>query len=123
MVRISYVQLLQVNSISTSSILIVGDARRLTPNSKAIAVQREIPSFLGNEGNFNIYPIFSKEIPEPKETNHVQMNIINESKFIKVRDLEITAVGASSIIQIGSSCSIESESRIKHIRQLLERRN
>ncbi|WP_018756517.1 spore germination protein GerPE [Paenibacillus terrigena] len=121
MTRISFVPWLQVESISASAILIVGDAQRLTPDSKALVFQKEISNYLGTEGDFNEYPIFSKEIPEPTALTPVQMNIVNESKFIKVRGIEIKGVDTSSIIQIGSNCLIESESRFKQIRQVLRK--
>lgn len=119
MVRISFVKRVQVDSISASAILIVGDAQRLNPTSKALLFQQESPTYLETDGDFNEYAIFSKEIPEPTELIPVQMNIINESKYINVGALIITGVDTSSIIQIGSNCSIESESRSKQIRQLI----
>ncbi|OPA77779.1 hypothetical protein BVG16_15225 [Paenibacillus selenitireducens] len=122
MARISCVQLLHVDSISASAILIVGDAQRLTPDSKALVFQKESSTYLGTEGDFNDYPIFSKEIPEPIALTPLQMNIVNESKFIKVRDIEIKGVDTSSIIQIGSNCLIESESRFKQIQQRIQKK-
>jgi len=118
MVRISFVKLIQVDSISASAILIVGDAQRLNPDSKALLFQQETSSYLETDGDFNEFSVFSKEIPEPTELIPVQMNIVNESKFINVRELAITGVDTSSIVQIGSNCSIECESRSKQIRQL-----
>ncbi|WP_193726689.1 spore germination protein GerPE [Paenibacillus guangzhouensis] len=109
---------MQVDSISSSAILIVGDALRLNPDSKALIFQQETPTYIETDGDFNKYSIFSKEIPEPTELIPVQMNIVNESKFINVSELQITGVDTSSIVQIGSNCSIESESRSKQIRQL-----
>jgi len=118
MVRISFVKLIQVDSISASAILIVGDAQRLNSDSKALLFQQDSPTYLETGGNFDDYSIFSKEIPEPTELIPVQMNIVNESKFINVRELIITGVDTSSIVQIGSNRSIACESRSKQIRQL-----
>jgi spore germination protein PE len=110
------VQMLRVDSISYSSILLVGDAQRITSDSKDLIIQSKDTFYLGPERDFSEFPIFAKEIPETKVPVPLQMNVINESKLIKVKEIEAKAAGESSVIQIGSNCSIRCDSRIKTIK-------
>ncbi|UCZ51456.1 spore germination protein GerPE [Bacillus shivajii] len=122
--RMSIVHNLNVIDVTSSSILQIGDAKFITPFSRAIAVQREIETFYGAEGNFDLFPIFKMEIPQPSVVESINIQRKNETPFIKVRSIHITSVAASSVCQIGSNRLIDAESRVKHIRQLLgEERN
>lgn len=118
MVRTSVVHRLKINDISTASTLQVGDLVDYKSYSKALAVQREESIYLGNEGNFGAYELFSKPIPQPKVYEDVQMEIINRNPYIQVGNVRVIAAAASSLIQIGSTQRIEAEARTKHIRQL-----
>ncbi|QDM42648.1 spore germination protein GerPE [Paenibacillus thiaminolyticus] len=115
--RISCVQMLRVDSISLSSILLVGDALRVKSNSKDLIIQSKAPFYLGPDRDFSEFPIFAKEIPETKAPVHIQMNVRNESKCIKVREIDVNSAADSSVIQIGSTCSLACESRIKNIKE------
>ncbi|WP_159101856.1 spore germination protein GerPE [Paenibacillus popilliae] len=110
-------QMLRVDSISLSSILLVGDAQRVTSDSKDLIIQGKTTTYQGTDRDFSEFPIFSKEIPELHVPDPLQMNVMNKSKFIKVRGIEVSAAGNSSVIQIGSNCSIQCESRVKNIKR------
>lgn len=110
-------QMLRVDSISLSSILLVGDAQRVTSDSKDLIIQGKTTTYQGTDRDFTEFPIFSKEIPELHVPVPLQMNVMNKSKFIKVRGIEVRAAGNSSVIQIGSNCSIQCESRVKNIKR------
>jgi len=117
--RISITNSIKINSILFSSIFQIGDINILTPRTSVLAVQREVPIFLGNEGNFAKFPLFSRPIPKPKINEPVPMHVINHSPVIKVNRIKINSISASSIVQIGSTNRIDSEARVKHIRQIL----
>lgn len=116
--RWSVVRDMKVNSVVLSSILQVGDNEIIKPTSKALAVQRELPEFDENEGNFKEFPLFSREIPLPPIDNEaVDVSIDNTSSRIQVGCLNIYGVSSSSVLQVGANKKIQAEARIKHIRQ------
>lgn len=116
--RTSIVNSTRVNSVSSSSVFQIGDSVQITPMSWILAVQRQLQLFYGNEGNFAAYPIFTREHPRPVVTETVTVNRYNASSFIKVENINITAVSASSVYHIGSTSLIDAATRIKHIRQI-----
>ncbi|MGN7296843.1 spore germination protein GerPE [Fredinandcohnia aciditolerans] len=120
MQRISVVDLIYVNSVSFSSILEIGDSKKITPVSQALAVQREVPLFFTNEGDFSQYPIFSRKLPIVKVTESVNMEIFNQNPVIKVNSIKVTGVSSAAVMQIGSTETIHTESKVKHIRKLLD---
>lgn len=107
-----------VNAVSLSSVFLIGDATQVTPRNQALAVQRQRQLYFTNEGNFEEFPIFTMDIPKPRMDADLTINRYNLSSFIKVDQIHVTSVAASSLYQIGSSNFIDAESRIKHIRQL-----
>lgn len=118
-VRISVVDQTKVNAVVFSSTFFVGDMKQFIPKTYALAVQREIPIYNGNEGDFTPYLTFSSPIPVPSQQNTVPVEAINENPFIHVGAIQVLSVSTSSLYQIGSTDYIDAESRIKHIRQLL----
>jgi spore germination protein PE len=117
--RLSVVNNIYVNSLGLGSVFQIGDSTNIRPLSRALAVQREYQLFYDEEGNFE-YPVFTKPIPQPLFFEKVYMAEMNEKPTIKVNNISVTAVSSSGVVQIGSTGDISSESRIKHIRQLLE---
>lgn len=123
MQRISVVDFIKVNSLSFSSILEIGDSTKITPVSQALAVQREVPLFFTNEGDFSQYPIFSRELPKPPKTNETKTlstNTYNQNPIIKVGSIRVNGVSSAAVMQIGSTDTIHAESKVKHIRKLLD---
>lgn len=118
--RTSVVNSLQVDSISFSSIIQIGDSSYIQGSSRAIAVQREKELFFGNEGDFNSYPIFLKPIHVIPMNESISIQTQNLKPMIKVNHINIIGISASSVFQIGSNESINMESRVKHIRHLLD---
>ncbi|WP_209124638.1 spore germination protein GerPE [Alkalihalobacillus sp. BA299] len=117
--RISHVDFVNVTDVSTSSILQVGDSYRITPRSRALAVQRQIEFFYGDEGNFDVYPIFQIDIPKPVVTEPIRITRTNENPFIRVNNIKLIGAAASSVVHIGSNSMIDAETRVKHIRQFV----
>lgn len=117
--RLSTVDYIFVNSIGFSSILEIGDSKKITPVSTALAIQRELPLFFTNEGSFSKYPIFKRKLPKIPFTENINMAICNQKPIIKVGSVKVTGVSASAVMQIGSTELIDAEARVKHIRMLL----
>ncbi|OIJ10089.1 hypothetical protein BKP35_13290 [Anaerobacillus arseniciselenatis] len=115
--RTSVVDYSRVINVSLSSIFHIGDSVQVTPVAWAIAVQRQLQLFYGDEGNFLQFPMFTMELPQPTIQEPITVNRYNASSFIKVNRIHVTSVAAGSVHQIGSTNYINSESRIKHIRQ------
>lgn len=113
------VQDINLDAISSASIFRVGDSDVIRPRNRVFALQREIAFFLPDEGGFSNYPMFTQPIPQPSLYNPVQLCIHNENQGIEVGWINITAVAAASIAQMGNSRVIDSESRVINIRQLL----
>lgn len=118
--RVSIVNDTYIGSISQSSIFQVGDNQVIAASSRALAVQREKAIFNINEGAFSQYSLFSQPIHQPFIYEDVTMNINNPIPYLYVNKVKITAMAASAVVQIGSNHAITTESRIKHIRQLLK---
>ncbi|WP_053365521.1 spore germination protein GerPE [Bacillus sp. FJAT-27245] len=121
--RISKVDSLFVKSALFSSTILLGDAMRIFGNSRALAVQREAEIFFDEEGDFAQYKVFSAPLPLPPIYEPIAMDTFPVNPVIKVGTIDVKGLSAASIIQIGSTPYIGMESRIHHIRQLLERGN
>lgn len=121
MKRLSIVKDVKIDAVTLGSIAQFGDNEVIEPESRALAVQREKELFFGDEGNFQAYPIFTANIPEPSFKSDVRMKIHHSNPIIQVGSIEILGVSAASVFQVGSNRVIDSETRIKHIRQLLRR--
>jgi spore germination protein PE len=117
--RISVVDQAMINAVVFASTVFVGDMKQFAPTTYALAVQREIPVFNGNEGDLSPYLVFRNQIPMPSNANTMPVDIGNESPYIRVGAVRILSVSTSSMFQIGSTDYIRAESRIKHLRQLL----
>lgn len=118
MPRTSVVKHIQVNDIGLASTFMAGDLFESRPRIQALAVQRQRSVFLGNEGNFQDFAVFSKPIPKPIVYEKITLRIHNPNPFIQVENVKIEAASAAAHIHIGSIRHIDAEARIKHIRQL-----
>lgn len=118
-VRTSVVGNIKVINTIFSSILQIGDNVSVTPVSNSLAVQRQVSSYRGNEGNLDEFPIFKRPIPEGALTERLNMNIHNETSEIHVGNIYIFGLSIASVLQIGSNKMTAPENRTKHIRQLI----
>jgi spore germination protein PE len=116
--RTSLVETIKLHSVAFSSVFEVGDSVEITPYSRVFAVQREHELYYSNEGDFNAFPLFSRRIPVPTVDEQIVINRTNQSPFINVQNIYILGASASSVVQIGSTDTIDAESRVKNIRQL-----
>ncbi|UQD51366.1 spore germination protein GerPE [Bacillus methanolicus] len=119
--RTSYVDQIQINTISFSSSLQIGDSSIINGFSRALAVQRETEIFYSNEGNFFEYKVFSRPIPFLPVQEQFSYETFNHHPIIKVGKIDIIGISSSSLLHVGNSKNISMEARVKHIRQLLPR--
>ncbi|WP_282942000.1 spore germination protein GerPE [Paenibacillus sp. RC67] len=117
MKRWSVVEFVKVFNLSEASIIQVGDNNNNHPISKVIAVQRQVADFNGDEGNFEQFPLFKREIPLPAIHETVQTKFDNACDTIRVGTVTILGIAGSSVLQIGTNETIEAEARVKQFRQ------
>lgn len=119
--RISIVHNIQVYTTALSAIVQIGDNSHIKSRANIFAVQRQIPYFLGNEGDLSQFPIFKRSIPQPPLPRGVALTTDNKSSHIKVNSIRIIGLSASAVFQVGSNHRMDLESRTKHIRQFIEK--
>jgi len=116
--RTSVVDKMNVNTVSFSSIVEVGDSTYHQAVSRALAVQRQKDLFYGNEGAFEDYAVFTEPIPFIPIIENVNCYFENMKPIIKVHHINITGISSSSLLQIGNCRHMYAEARIKHFRQI-----
>ena len=117
--RTSCVDHIDVNSVAFSSIIQIGDSTIVNGFSRALAVHRETEVFYTNEGNFQAYRVFTQPLPFIPVNEAVTMEFYHHIPIIKVGKIDIIGISSSSLFQVGSSRNVSMETRVKHIRQLL----
>jgi spore germination protein PE len=116
--RTSIVKKANIDTVSFSSVVQVGDSDFIRGFSRALAVQREEELFYANEGRFADYPIFTEPIYLPAIEDSVGMYVHQKNPAIRVDHVDVIGISASSLLHIGSSRHVAMEARVKHIRQL-----
>ncbi|NBI28937.1 spore germination protein GerPE [Chengkuizengella marina] len=118
--RTSVVENIKVISITRSAVFQIGDSVELNPRSFVYAVQREVPVYFPGEGDFAQLELFQERIPRPTVTEDVRTTFINENPNIYVDSIRVLGLGGSSILQVGSNCSVDTESKVINIRQFID---
>lgn len=121
--RTSAVDKINIDTLLISSVFEIGDSCYIKGFSRALAVHREAEYFNDQEGNYSIYPIFSEPIPLLPIEEEISIKTTQLNPVIKVKNIDVIGVSASSIIHIGNSQHISMEARIKHIRHLYPKNN
>ncbi|MFD1361022.1 spore germination protein GerPE [Lentibacillus salinarum] len=118
--RTAAVDKINLNSLTYSAIFNIGDTTDARPRSKGIAVQKEGASFHEDDGiYFKEYALFNREANRPTTTATVQKHNFHHRDSIQVDNVNIIGVSQTAIFQVGSIDKVDSEARIKHIRQYL----
>ncbi|MDM5153793.1 spore germination protein GerPE [Bacillus sp. DX1.1] len=118
--HISVVHRSSVISMGISGVFQVGDSNQMELISRSLAVHREIPYFLEQEGKLDAYAIFTdNEITIPSRSTDIKMNVINECPFIEVNDVTIRALLNSACFHIGSVDYAFNNARLLQIRQYI----
>lgn len=118
MARLSSVGNIILTAVSDGSIIQFGNNKIIRPRIKVLAVQREVPYFMGDEGTFST-PFFSRPIPLPQQAEPVLMTADHLGSVIKVNNIRILGVAAASVMQVGTNSCIDSETRLKHYRHFI----
>ncbi len=105
-----------VNSVSSSSIVQMGDNGYSKLTSRAIAVARAIPNYVDDEFRFAAYPIFFLPRLTPKPCFTVSFQSRSPLSGIRVGSVRTLGVAASSLLRAGCGGPLQAEARIKHIR-------
>jgi len=117
---VSIVQNVSIVSLGIAAVFQVGDANQMELKSRALAVHREFPCYIKDEGRLDAFEIFTDEyITIPKRTTDVKLNIINECPFIEVNNVELRTLLNSGGFQIGNVDYVFNNSRIMQIRQYI----
>ncbi|MCD1258692.1 spore germination protein GerPE [Paenibacillus athensensis] len=119
MARMSIVDWIYLNDVSSAAAIHIGDNIRTTLVSQALAVQREVPYYSGKEGNLEPFPFFRRPIPLPQPGEPVTMCVNNWGSCIRVGGIRILGISSSAALHVGSNRCIEGVSRIKHFRQFV----
>ncbi|MBY7111425.1 spore germination protein GerPE [Bacillus sp. 17RED48] len=118
--HVSVVQNVSIISLGITAVFQVGDANQMELKSRALAVHREIPCYIKDEGRLDAFEIFTDEhITIPKRTTDVKLNIVNECPFIEVNNVELRTLLNSGCFQIGNVDYAFNNSRIMQIRQYI----
>ncbi|PEM58536.1 spore germination protein GerPE [Bacillus wiedmannii] len=118
--HVSVVQNVSIISLGITAVFQVGDANQIELKSRALAVHREIPCYIKDEGRLDAFEIFTDEhITIPKRTTDVKLNIVNECPFIEVNNVELRTLLNSGCFQIGNVDYVFNNSRIMQIRQYI----
>jgi len=111
----SLINNLSITTVSSTSVIQVGDSVTAHSSANVLAVQRQEEQFYQNEAPFTMYPIFSRPLAPP-------LNCDSHSLFCSskntVQFFDLKALASSSIIHVGDSSSIRMVTRVKHIRQI-----
>jgi spore germination protein PE len=116
MVRLTMVDQVHMEVVTSSSTLQIGDSQSIHLLTRALAVQKESSVFEGNEGDLSPFYLFRMVIPRPIIYEPLYYNREDLVPVIKVGTVRVISAAASSLVHIGSTGSIEAESRIKHFR-------
>ncbi|HET7616706.1 MAG TPA: spore germination protein GerPE [Bacillales bacterium] len=115
--RLSIIDHMNVRTVGSSANLQIGDSVKVTPNTRALAVQREYPVFANREFDFRDFDLFIEALPSWPDDCIVHKSVVDKVPVIKVGSVDILGMAASSVVHIGSTRHVESHSRVKHIRQ------
>jgi spore germination protein PE len=121
--RAAIIQLINVDIASFATTIQLGDSCVIDGFSRALAVQREVETFYGNEGNFSSYPVFSEPIPLPSIDENLTYFAHHINPVIKVNNIGIIGISSSSVLHVGNSRNVSMEVRVKHIRQISPKEN
>ncbi|WP_235918122.1 spore germination protein GerPE [Paenibacillus lutrae] len=107
----------KVLGVADSAVFQIGDNQGIYTRYRALALQREVPNFIEEEGTFEAYPVFIEPFPDIRFPPGATKTT-SQAGAIQVGSVKVLGVSASSVMQIGGSGPVRMESRIKHIRQI-----
>lgn len=117
--RTSHVHIFTNISIDASSVIEIGDSEQVNAIAYILAVQRDKATFYENEFQFGDYTAFCEPLPLPVDQEPITILTFHENPSIRVDKVNVSFAAASSVIHIGSSESVQLETRVKNIRHLV----
>jgi len=120
MKRTTKVKDIKVNNIISGSVFQVGDVHGIDTKSRAIALHRQFPTFNTNEAVIDDYPIFSYKQSPFVLSHPVRVRTENMLPYINVNHIYITSAAAASVVQLGNSECVYSNSAVRHIRHIID---
>ena len=120
--RVSVVKEIEVLEVTLGSQFRAGDTAAFEADSRALAVQRQIETFHGKEGDrlLKTHETFTAPIAlPPPDERPVEMRIRNRSPRIAVERIRTESVSSSSMLHVGSVRALKLESRTLNIRHLI----
>ena len=114
--RTSIVDYLSIYSASQAAILHIGDSQQIRSRNNVIAIQQVPADFEEDLYVFNDFEIFHRPEPNTPIVSDTNMQNMHVFPTIKVHRVYITGAAGASIVHIGSTETIQTDTRIKHIR-------
>lgn len=121
--RTSRIDQMNINILGNSSVLQIGDTVEIDASTYTLAIKRDREFFSGGEESFGDYAIFTLPLLLQPVYEQIYYKKQNKQPEIHVPRINITAVSNASVAQIGSNKKIKLDSRIKNIRQILDKEN
>lgn len=121
-IRTAQIGAVCIINASSAAAVQFGDRGETNAKLCALAVQRKESHTTAGDVFFESYRIFDRRLPSLIDPDFdkgqvVTVNRVNYRPFITVGCVNITAAGSASSFLAGNCMSVNSESRIKHIRQ------
>ena len=118
--RSTAVHSLRVISVQISSSILIGDCVAVSPRSYALAVKRTVPAYWVGEEHPGSLRTFSRPVPEVPSITQTTVKIDNPNPVINVGAVEVMTISAASVMQIGNSAIIDTDTRTRNVRHLIQ---
>ncbi len=116
--RMSKVDYIDINILSYSSVVTLGDIQYLDSVRYTYAMHREKELFFGREGSVSNPKVF-REVPEFEPLyEDIQMDFIHINPCLHVPSVKILAVSNNGFFQVGNGDSVYMENRTMNVRHL-----
>jgi len=113
----SLISNLSILTVSSTSVIQIGDSVTSDSYANVLAIQRQEEKFYGSEAPFSMYSIFSRPPHIPLQCEEHTL-FCSSKNYVQTFDLK--GLATSSIIHVGDSRSMRMITRLKHIRQIEE---
>lgn|SRR5690625_688809 len=118
--RTTVIRSVKVYDVSLASVLNFGDTEVIEPKANVLAVQRQKPTFWGNEGDLSHYLTYARTIPLPNRDESIHLSYDDQDPCIRIGHVHVTSLSASGVVQIGNAVRVQTESRTNHIRHFIQ---
>lgn len=106
----------KIVSATDASVVQFGDGATTRLKTAAIAVQRAIPNFRGDEIRFAEYPLYFLPAPRPEGPPGGMLIRTRPDALIRIGFLEAMVVRSNSVVRVGNTGKLAADARTLHIR-------